>query len=126
LQPIPFEILSDTATDGVQLLSVRGELDLNTAPRFDEELSAALKGSRSLVVDLSDCEFIDSTGVALLVKAWQELGDGRGPRQFVLCCPNRQVRRLLEVTGLDEQIQIRPDLESAVKAAGAGATAEPA
>ena len=124
MHPVPFGVVTESRPEGIGVLAVRGELDLNTAPRLEEELRAALDGARSLVVNLADCEFIDSTGVALLVKTWQGLGDGSGSRRLVLCCPSRQVRRLFEITGLEEQIEIRTDLESAVESAAAGASTE--
>ena len=119
MHPVPFGVATETRPEGVRIVALSGELDLNTAPRFEAELDQALAGhGASLVIDLSDCEFIDSTGVAVLVRTWQGLGNGSSPRRLVLCCPNRQVRRLFEITGLGEQIEIADDVESAVGAAG--------
>jgi anti-sigma B factor antagonist len=124
VNPVPFSVESETPREGVQVLAVKGELDLNTAPQVDQELHPILAGGDSLVVDLSDCEFIDSTGVALLVTAWQSLGDGSGPRQFIVCCPNRQVQRLFEITGLGDQMAITSSLDGAISAAAAEAATE--
>lgn len=83
------------------MILVEGELDMNTATQLERELEAPLKDSSSLLIDLSRCEFIDSTGIALIVKAWQQLGgDGR----FALCGVSNQVERVLDVTGLDSTI----------------------
>jgi anti-sigma B factor antagonist len=106
LNPTPFEI-ADEELDGVLVIAVNGELDLNTAPQLEQRLEAAPAASGTLLIDLSGCEFIDSTGIGLIVKAWQSLdadaeGDGEG--RFALCGLSDQVRRLLEITGLASSI----------------------
>lgn len=92
---------------GVRTISVRGELDLSTAPRLEGPLDQALDGDEgSVLIDLSQCEFIDSTGIALIVRARQALdGDGNG-RALVICSQNEQVRRVLEITGLERSIPV--------------------
>jgi anti-anti-sigma factor len=101
LSPIPFRVSSEEEA-GTRVLRVEGELDMNTAAQLERELDSALASAqRSLLIDLSRCEFIDSTGIALIVKAWQEFGqDGR----FALCGLGDQVARILQVTGLDATI----------------------
>jgi anti-anti-sigma factor len=108
VNPAPFKVQSETL-DEVRIIAVRGELDLNTAPELEQPLEAALgDDGAALVIDLAGCEFIDSTGIALIVRAWQQLGgksngrDGRG--RFALCCVNDQVQRLLDITGLESTI----------------------
>lgn len=107
MNPAPFKVQSETL-DGVKLIAVCGELDLNTAHELEQPLDAALGSDRSaLVIDLSECEFIDSTGIALIVRAWQRLGhdsNGQGRGGFALCCVNAQVQRLLDITGLESSI----------------------
>lgn len=100
------------------VISVSGELDLNTAPRLDDSLTEPLETEGSaLVIDLSQCEFIDSTGIALIVKAWQRLDhdeNGASANRFALCGVNDQVQRLLDITGLESSIPTHPTREDAI------------
>ena len=119
--PAPFEV-GDEKLDGVRVLSVSGELDLGTAPQLEQPLEAALAGDESTVlIDLSRCEFIDSTGIALLVRAWQRLdgepsANGGGEGHFALCCLSSQVRRLLELSGLSASLEIHGSRDEALRA----------
>jgi anti-sigma B factor antagonist len=98
----------------VLLVAVRGELDLGTAPQLEELLEPALaSGSSPVAIDLSGCEFIDSTGIALIVRAWQTL-DTDGAPGFALCGLDDQVRRLLRITGLESSIPIHPSADEAL------------
>ena len=72
----------------------------------------------AVLVDLSDCEFIDSTGLGLLVEAKRRLSEDR--RRFGVCCPDEDVRRLLELTGIDEAVGLFNSRDEAL--AGAAAT----
>jgi anti-sigma B factor antagonist len=120
VSPEPFETSAAQLDDGVRVIAVRGELDLNTAPDLDAALEEAVAvGDASVLVDLSDCEFIDSTGIALIVRAWQRLdrnADGGGSGHLVICSGNDQVRRVLEITGLELSIPIHDSRESALAA----------
>lgn len=100
------------------MIAVRGELDLNTAPELEAPLDDALAGSPAIVVNLTDCEFIDSTGVALLVRAWQRVSDNGASEdgRFVICCPNSQVARLLQITGVETSIPLHDNLDDAIAA----------
>lgn len=96
---------------------MRGELDLSTAPELEGPLEQAVApGDASVLIDLTECEFIDSTGIALIVRAWQSLdGDGNGHR-VIICSDNDQVRRVLEVTGLELSIPLHGTREEALAA----------
>lgn len=87
---------------------------MNTAPELERELNEALSdSSASIMLDLSECEFIDSTGIALIVRTWQRLDeDGNG--RLVLCCVNHQVRRLLKITGVEGSIPMHEQREAAL------------
>ena len=88
--------------DDLKIVSVVGELDLATVPELRIALFGAIdSGTGSLLVDLSDCSFIDSSGLEALVGARERLIATDG-RRFGICCAEEQVRRLLEVTGLDK------------------------
>jgi anti-anti-sigma factor len=104
---------SEQREDGIHVISVRGELDMNTAPELEAEIDRVPVGeSVAVMLDLSDCEFIDSTGIALIVRTWQRVDGGRG--RLVLCCVNRQVRRLLEITGVEASISMHEQREAAL------------
>ncbi len=119
MQPAPFET-SFAEADGVRIVAVRGELDLSTAPDLHAPLDSALEDPQaSVLIDLSECEFIDSTGIALIVRAWQRLdgtGDpGSNPR-LVICTDRDQVRRVLDVSGLDQSIPVHATREDGLAA----------
>lgn len=100
------------------MIAVRGELDLSTAPDLEAPLEDAVASDdASVLVDLSECEFIDSTGIALIVRAWQRLdraAGGAGNGRVVICSGNEQVRRVLEITGLELSIPIHETREEAL------------
>ena len=98
-------------------MSVRGELDLSTAPDLEGPLDQVLESdSGSVLIDLTGCEFIDSTGIALIVRAWQRLDSGENGRVLVICSQNDQVRRVLEITGLELSIPVHASRDDALAA----------
>lgn len=118
MSPAPFEVQSEELEGGIRAFTVRGELDMNTAPELERALDEALDNENaSIMLDLSACEFIDSTGIALIVRAWQRLdrnGGGEGKGHLVLCCINHQVRRLLKITGVESSISLHEQREAAL------------
>lgn len=117
MEPTAFGIESET-TEGVHVVSLRGELDLATAPDLRKILEDELDGAEPVLLNLSDCEFIDSTGIAVIVRAWQQRqgSDGATDRGGLLglCAPAKQVSRLLEVTGVDTSISVFGDCDDGV------------
>jgi anti-anti-sigma factor len=120
VNPAPFEATAAQLDDGLRVVAVRGELDLSTAPDLERPLEDAISSGDALVlIDLSECEFIDSTGIALIVRAWQRLdhaADGGGNGRVVICNNNDQVRRVLEITGLELSIPIHSTKDEALAA----------
>ena len=111
MNPAPFKVRSEQQ-DGVFVVTVEGELDMNTAPALERELEAPAAGNGAAVLlDLSACEFIDSTGIALIVRCWQLL-DGNG--RFALCGISDQVERVLDITGIEEAIPTHANREQAL------------
>lgn len=116
MQPAPFET-SSAEVDGVRVVAVRGELDLSTAPDLEGPLDAALDGGdASVLIDLAECEFIDSTGIALIVRAWQQLDGNGGSARLGICSPSEQVRRVLDVSGLDQSIPVHASCDEGLAA----------
>jgi anti-sigma B factor antagonist len=108
----PFRVTAESG-DGLHTVSVYGELDQGTAPELRSVLGETLgTPTVAVLVDLSDCEFIDSTGLSLLVEAKRRLTEERRP--FGVCCPDVDVRRLLELTGIDEAVGLFDTRDEAV------------
>lgn len=85
------------------VVALTGELDLASSHMLEEQLAAA--GDTELViVDLRELEFIDSTGLSVLVKAHQEAQEAG--RRFGVVRGNAQVQRLLGLTGLAERLTV--------------------
>jgi anti-sigma B factor antagonist len=79
-------------------IGVEGELDLAVAPQLQEALEKAAPDHEQILIDLSACEFIDSTGIATILQTQQRMA-GEGHRLAIFGA-TKQVRRILEVTGL--------------------------
>jgi anti-anti-sigma factor len=96
----------ETRSEGsATVLTVTGELDLASAPALEEELEQVLNGGSGLVVvDLRQLEFIDSTGLSVLVKAHQRAQDADA--SFGLVRGGAQVQRLLSLTGLEDRLRV--------------------
>jgi len=106
-------------TEGKRLrVALQGEMDLANAECGGSVLREALSSGHSVVIDLAKLEFLDSTGVALLVEA---IGSG-GERLSFLPSEHGAVQRLLSLTGLEERMTFAsPMALSATGAEDAGA-----
>jgi anti-sigma B factor antagonist len=100
----------------VELLEVTGEIDIASASRLISGLNEAVGDcDKPVVVDLSAVEFMDSTGLALLLNAHRRLA--RRDMGFAVVCNDGPVHRVFEITDMLETLRVRPDRESAVSAA---------
>jgi anti-anti-sigma factor len=86
-------------------LALRGELDISTADQLETEIEALNSGgSERVVLDLRELEFIDSSGIRILVLAAKRFGEAG--REFALIRGIEEVDRVLRLTGIDEQIKV--------------------
>ena len=91
---------------------LRGEVDLDTAPQLTATLDAAIRESRgAFVVDLCDVTFLDSSGVSVLVRARALLG--REERALLIICPPGPARRIFELAGIDDLLELRETRDQA-------------
>lgn len=92
------------------VVTVAGELDLDTAPRLVERVEQAVPADPEalLLLDVRGLDYIDSSGLRALLR-FSEVTGGR----LALVAPARAVLRALEITRLDECIPTIPDLEAA-------------
>jgi anti-sigma B factor antagonist len=108
-----FEAASESLDRGIHVVSVRGEVDLATGPEFERALAAVPEdGVESVIVDLSDCSFMDSTGLHLLTRTHRRFDDAGG--RVAVVSANRSVLRLFGLTGLDEVFAIYPSRAAAL------------
>jgi anti-sigma B factor antagonist len=94
-----------------RLLRVAGEVDLATAPELAEALDTALKPhGQSVVLDLAEVDFIDTSGVRALLDG-RRLATERGTELAVIAPPGSAARRLLEMTELIEALGVIESLD---------------
>src|SRR5258705_10396041 len=115
-----FDIKTEELGDSRALISLAGEVDLYTAPEFKQQLLEVIaQGAKTVVVDLSNTTFIDSTTLGVLVGGVKRLRPNDG--QLVLVCDDRNITKIFEITGLDRVFTIYPTREDALAALAAGA-----
>jgi len=107
-------MLFEATTDETGV-AVRGEVDLSVVPELELALETAIMESDgAFVIDLTDLEFIDSTGLQVLLRARGLLG--REDRALAVVCPHGPVRRVFELSGLSELFAIYGSREEAAAA----------
>lgn len=94
--PDVLRVTVEPLEDG-RLIRAVGEVDLSTAPALRRELEAARVEADTVLLDLSDVTFIDSTGLHLLLDASH--GSAVTDWSFFLVRPSEAVRRLIELSG---------------------------
>jgi anti-anti-sigma factor len=93
------------SADATTVISVSGELDLASSPALEEELErVAQSDAKLVVVDLRNLEFMDSTGLSVLVRAHQRAEENG--RRLGLVNGSQQVQRLLTLTGVADRLTL--------------------
>lgn len=113
--PIPteFDVFEESLDERTHLINVRGEIHVSTAPQFSERLNEAIAGGKTAVVlDLTEVEFIDSTGLSVLLNGLRRVIRRQGA--MALVCANPTVLRLFQITRLDTTFDIHPTRAAAV------------
>lgn len=113
--PVPEFSTTVEEVRGVPVVVVTGEMDLVTAPAVRAALQDAVPRTGSMVLDLSACTFLDSTGLHVLVELQEQLARD-GERLIVACAPGGGVSRLITLT-LESIITIRSSRDEAIVAA---------
>ena len=100
--------------DGWAVLAASGEIDVAAAPDLRARLTELIEsGSTRIVLDLDDVDFIDSTGLGVLVGAIRRARAAEGDLRLV--CTNSRLLKVLDVTGLDDVFPVRDSVEEAVR-----------
>jgi len=96
-------------------VAIRGEIDINVVPDLEAALDAAIRESAgAFIIDLSDVDFIDSSGLHVLLRARALLG--REDRALAVICPFGPVRQLFELSGTYELFALYASREDAAAA----------
>ena len=92
------------------VITVSGEVDLATSPDLDAAIIAGLdSGAGSLVVDLTDVSFMDSSGLGVIVRGLKRCREA--DKDLDLVITNERVLKVFGITGLDQVIPIHDSLE---------------
>jgi anti-sigma B factor antagonist len=104
----PFSVT--VSTDGDRsTVALRGELDLSGVDRARQAIEQAEAGeAQLLVLDLSELDFIDSTGLEVMLRAARRAQEEG--RRLIVQRPSRYVRRLLAMTAIDQSLDIVEDV----------------
>jgi anti-sigma B factor antagonist len=100
--------------DGVAVVALQGDVDLQSSPAVRQQLLACFDSHTRVVVDLSGVTYIDSSGVASLVEAFQLARKKNGT--FALVNVSTAVMRVLSLARLDRVFTIHPTVEAAISA----------
>ena len=109
-----FEVSIDEHAEAYSVITVRGEVDLHTAPKVQYAIERAAQTDSAVVVDMSGVSFMDSTALSTLVRSKDSLQEqGTSLR---LAAPSQAVDRIFSVTGFRDYFEIFPSLEAAIPA----------
>lgn len=109
-----FKLSQQELRPGCREIQVEGELDLAVADQLRDLLEQAVAESHSVMLRLDTCQFIDSTGIAVIVQAYKRMAeDGR---RLAICAPSNQVMRVLSITGLSENGLVFESVDEALLA----------
>jgi anti-sigma B factor antagonist len=94
------------------VLAVKGEIDVYTAPRLREKLvDLVSQGRRQIVVDLEGVDFLDSTGLGVLVGGLKRLRSNGGDLSLV--CTQARILKVFEITGMTTVFSISASVDEA-------------
>jgi anti-sigma B factor antagonist len=101
------------------VLEVAGEIDVYTAPKLREKLIELVnEGSYHLVVDLEKVDFLDSTGLGVLVGGLKRVRNHDGSLELV--CTQDKILKIFRITGLTKVFPIYDSVEDAIAGSGGG------
>jgi stage II sporulation protein AA (anti-sigma F factor antagonist) len=101
-------------TEGVRVVTVAGEVDLANVGAVECAVGELSNGALGVVVDLSEATYIDSSTVGLLFRLRSRLSR-RGQELRVICSPDSNAWRVLQLTGFDREVPPLEDRDAAIE-----------
>jgi len=112
-----FDIQTEKVADDVYVIALTGEIDLYTAPEFKQQLLDVVgQGAKSVVVDLTETTFIDSTTLGVLVGGVKRLRETGG--QLSIVSSDRNITKIFEITGLNRVFPLHATRAEALESVG--------
>ncbi len=111
-----FKVTAKDLQSGYRDIQIEGELDLAVAGQLDEVLAAAVAECSRVLVGLDRCAFIDSSGIAVILRAHNRMREDGN--QLAVYAPSDQVLRVLSMTGLTANGLVFDSAEEALAALG--------
>jgi anti-sigma B factor antagonist len=110
-------MVSTAFTGGALVISVEGELDLATVEQLAEPARVAACDGHPLVLDLSECSFIDSSGLRLVLQTHKAFAAGE--KAMAVVVSDGQVQKVLSLTEINRIVRVFGGLDEAVASLGA-------
>ncbi|SNX66263.1 stage II sporulation protein AA (anti-sigma F factor antagonist) [Streptomyces sp. TLI_55] len=110
----PLSVEVALVRDDVALITVQGYLDVDTATEFQHHLANQLHhGRRHFLLDLTDVPFMDSSGMNIILRVYQEARNLPGSVHII--APQPAVRRILDLTGVSITVPVSESVEQALE-----------
>ncbi|KRF14969.1 STAS domain-containing protein [Nocardioides sp. Soil796] len=101
--------------DGATIVAVEGEIDVYTAPKLRDKITELVAdGSHHLIIDMEGVEFLDSTGLGVLVGGLKKVRAHDGSLQLV--CNQDRLLKIFRITGLAKVFAIHASADAATSA----------
>ena len=108
-----------TERDGVNVLTLRGEIDVYTAPQLRQTIVDLVDGgATNIVVDMRKVEFLDSTGLGVLVEGLRRIKSKDGDLSIV--ATQDKILKIFDITGLNKAFSLHASVEEAMSGASKG------
>lgn len=106
--------LEQTLTGDIVVFEISGRLDGNTAQEFEQSVLAALEnGTTKVVFDCNGLDYINSTGLRVMVMAYQRLHDHKG--LIAVCSLKEYIQEIFDISGYDQIFAMHADCSEAVR-----------
>jgi anti-sigma B factor antagonist len=107
--------ISEKKQDGTMILSVKGRVDSNTSPAFEQKILELIKcGEARFVLNFEELDYISSAGLRVLLKAVKDLKKSNGALH--LCCIKDYIKEVFVMSGFDAFLPIHATVEDSLKA----------
>jgi len=96
----------------ILILSLEGSLDTSTAAKVEAEANKSIETYTKVIMDLSSTSFVSSAGLRVFLSTAKQLMAVGG--KFRLCGANDVVNEILEISGFNQIIEVKPNLDEAL------------